>query len=432
MGTYHRLSMDLSDYNIIAEPGGADHIKTRQNSISRSSGISALFSLRWQSDAATHIDSRFIDKLNVWRDVFPAEMKMQLDGCTPGDRLSQHFDAGSQLAEFSPAAVHTVKQSQFNRNFSSQVELQPRLGRFYPRGIFDNIPGNFSSNYLPCRITAMDGAMITTDFNHPLAARAFEVDTRIIDIREGGQEHAGRCNDIIKMLTGNGPGMQARHNAAATDFWSDDAFARQDESPDEVFYARPRLVQHLDSRCSQQIGELYHRLLPHDGRLLDLMSSWVSHLPETFSSARISGLGMNAQELDQNPMLAETWVHDLNRDPVLPFAEASFDGVLCTASIEYLVSPQRVFNEIARVLKPGAVLVITFSNRWFPPKAIKIWGHTHEFERIGLVLEYFIGSDAFENLHSFSLRGLPRPQDDKYADQLPQSDPVYAAWGYKR
>ena len=432
MGAYHRLTMDLSDYNIIAEPGGDDHNETRQHRISRSSRISALFSLRWQSDYATHIDSRFIDKLNVWRDFFPVVMKTQLDGCAPGDRLRHHFDAGSLLAEFSPAAVHTVNQSQFNRHFSSQLELQPRLGRFYPRGIFTNIPGNFSSNYQPCRITAMDDDTITTDFNHPLAARAFDVDTRIIDIREYGQEHGGRCNDIIEMLTSNGPGMQARHDSMATDVWSDDAFARQDETPDDVFYARPRLVQHLDSSCSQQIGELYRRLLPHDGRLLDLMSSWVSHLPEAFSGARICGLGMNAQELEQNPMLTETRVHDLNHDPVLPFDDASFDGVLCTASIEYLVSPQRVLDELARVLKPGAPLVITFSNRWFPPKAIKVWGHAHEFERIGLVLEYFIGSGAFENLHSFSLRGLPRPQDDTYAGQLPQSDPVYAAWGYKR
>jgi SAM-dependent methyltransferase len=278
----------------------------------------------------------------------------------------------------------------------------------------------------------MDEATITTDFNHPLAARAFDVETCIIDVWAGGQEHGGRCNDITDMLTNNGPGMQARHNGTATDFCSDDAFARQDEAPDDDFYARPRLVQHLDSSCSQQIGELYRRLLPHDGRLLDLMSSWLSHLPEEFSAARICGLGMNAQELAENPMLAETRVHDLNRDPVLPYDDASFDGVLSTASIEYLVSPQRVFDEIARVLKPGGTLVITFSNRWFPPKAIKAWGQAHEFERIGLVLEYFIGSGAFENLHSFSLRGLPRPQDDRYADRLPQSDPVYAAWGIKR
>ena len=209
-------------------------------------------------------------------------------------------------------------------------------------------------------------------------------------------------------------------------------FRRYDESADAAFYEFPRLVTHIDDDAIGAATAFYRAMLPAGGRVLDLMSSWVSHLPEAFAGARICGLGMNAQELEQNPMLAETRVHDLNRDPVLPYADASFDGVLCTASIEYLVSPQRVFDELARVLKPGAALVISFSNRWFPPKAIKVWGLAHDFERIGLVLEYFIGSGAFEDLHSFSLRGLPRPQDDIYAGQLSRSDPVYAAWGYKR
>ena len=119
---------------------------------------------------------------------------------------------------------------------------------------------------------------------------------------------------------------------------------------------------------------------------------------------------------------AATWVFD----------DESFDGIICTASIEYLISPTAVFNELARILKPGAALIVTFSNRWFPPKAIQVWGNAHEFERIGLVLEYFISNGAFEDLHSYSLQGLPRPQDDKYAGQLPFSDPVYAAWGTKR
>jgi SAM-dependent methyltransferase len=155
-------------------------------------------------------------------------------------------------------------------------------------------------------------------------------------------------------------------------------------------------------------------------------------LPAEFATAEITGLGMNQDELEHNPLLTHRIVHDLNQTPQLPFADESFDGIICTASIEYLVSPMDVFSELGRVLKPGAPLIITFSNRWFPPKAIRIWGQAHEFERIGLVLEYFINSGAFEKLHSYSLRGLPRPEDDKYAGQLLLSDPVYAAWGSKR
>ena len=424
--------MKTPDFDIVAEITGDDEDRLFQDRITRTSKISADFTMRWQSDYANHIDSQFIDNINIWRDFFPPEIERQLDGCAADTSICHSFDSGEVLHEFSRTGVHRVKPHQFNRSFSSQIRLAPRLGRFYPKGIFENIPGNYSSNYQPCRIIGLDNDSITTDFNHPLATKKLDIETRIIRIWDGGQEHGGRCNDIVEMLTTDGPGMQARYNATATDFWSDDPFFRQDRSPDDAFYACPRLVDHLDKNCSRQIAELYSKLLPHGGRLLDLMSSWVSHLPSAFSSADITGLGMNLHELEQNPLLTQTLVHDLNQQPRLPFEDQAFDGIVCTASIEYLISPELVFSELARILKPGAPLVITFSNRWFPPKAIKVWCNTHEFERIGLVLEYFIGNGRFEKLHSYSLRGLPRPHDDKYADKLPLSDPVYAVWGTKR
>ncbi|UCB55951.1 MAG: methyltransferase domain-containing protein [Thiotrichales bacterium] len=424
--------MKSSDIHIIAALGRDDSPRDRQNSISRSARISVLASLDWRSDDVTHIDNQFLDNLNVWRDYFPPELEAQLDGRGVNDSIRHQYSAGEALPGFTASQVHVVKQQQFNRNFSRQVRLEPRLGRFYPRGIFENIPGNYRSNQLPCRIIALDDATITADFNHPLAARTLDVELRVMDIWAGGQEHGGRCNDIIEILTGNGPGMQARHGRIATDFWSDDPFARSDTSADEAFYSTPRLVHHLDSNCALQIGELYRQLLPHDGRILDLMSSWVSHLPAEFTAANITGLGMNREELEQNPLLSDSLVHNLNLNPALPFADESFDGIICTASIEYLISPMAVFSELARILKAGAPLVISFSNRWFPPKAIQAWGNAHEFERIGLVLEYFIENGAFDQLHSYSLRGLPRPPDDKYAGELLLSDPVYAVWGYKR
>jgi hypothetical protein len=77
------------------------------------------------------------------------------------------------------------------------------------------------------------------------------------------------------------------------------------------------------------------------------------------------------------------------------------------------------------------VFAATFSNRWFPPKAIRVWPVLHEFERMGLVLEYFLNSGKYSQLQTYSLRGLPRPANDKYAAQLPYADPVYAVWGQK-
>ena len=97
-----------------------------------------------------------------------------------------------------------------------------------------------------------------------------------------------------------------------------------------------------------------------------------------------------------------------------------------------MIKPAAVFDELARILKPGAPLVIAFSNRWFPPKAIRAWSHAHEFERMGIVLAYFQATEAFDHLETFSMRGLPRPADDKYAAQLLYSDPIYAVWGQRR
>jgi SAM-dependent methyltransferase len=166
-------------------------------------------------------------------------------------------------------------------------------------------------------------------------------------------------------------------------------------------------------------------------QVLDLMSSWQSHLPENLNLKRVVGLGLNENELRKNTRLSETVVQDLNLNSKLPFASNSFDTVICSVSVEYLVDPLAVFAEVGRILRPDGYFILTFSNRWFPTKAIKIWKELHEFERMGLVLEYFIRSGSFVNLQTYSIRGLPRPHDDKYFPDLWYSDPIYAVWGQK-
>jgi ubiquinone/menaquinone biosynthesis C-methylase UbiE len=160
------------------------------------------------------------------------------------------------------------------------------------------------------------------------------------------------------------------------------------------------------------------------------MSSWVSHLPEDLPLRSLTGLGMNQRELEANSRLTDYVVHDLNASPRLPFDDNAFEAVICSVSVEYLIHPFEVFADITRVLKPGGIFMVTFSNRWFPPKVINIWTELHEFERMGLVLEFFLKSGQYKNLHTYSMRGLPRPQDDKYYTQILFSDPVYAVWGY--
>jgi SAM-dependent methyltransferase len=145
----------------------------------------------------------------------------------------------------------------------------------------------------------------------------------------------------------------------------------------------------------------------------------------------MAGVGLNAYELEKNAQLTDRHVQDLNQDPALDFPDSHFDVVICTVSVEYLTDPISVFSEVARILRPGGRFVVTFSNRWFEPKAIAIWKELHEFERMGLVLEYFRKSGQFHQLQTYSIRGLGRPVQDKYYMQLPYADPVYAVWGEK-
>ena len=162
-----------------------------------------------------------------------------------------------------------------------------------------------------------------------------------------------------------------------------DAFKRWDDTPDGAFYAMPRLVTHIDDGAIAAVTEAYRQLFPAGGVILDLMSSWVSHLPADIAFAEVVGLGMNAEELAANPRLTQGLVHDLNRDPRLPFEDRRFDAALCCVSVQYLQRPLEVFSEVRRVLRPGSPFAVTFSNRCFPTKAVAIWraldlaGHAH-------------------------------------------------------
>ena len=164
-------------------------------------------------------------------------------------------------------------------------------------------------------------------------------------------------------------------------------FEREDESPDALFYAAPRFVTHIDDEAIAAVTELYREYFPAGGAILDLMSSWVSHLPPEVEYRRVVGLGMNADELAANPRLHAWTVQDLNQDPRLPFADGEFDAGGICVSVDYLVRPVEVLRECARVMRPGGPLVVTFSNRCFPTKVIAAWlaldddGHQRLVER---------------------------------------------------
>jgi len=177
------------------------------------------------------------------------------------------------------------------------------------------------------------------------------------------------------------------------------AFLKVDPGDDAEFYEEARLVTHIDDGAIAALTGFYRQILPPGGALLDLMSSWVSHLPDDVAYGEVIGHGMNAEELAANPRLTRAFVQDLNRDPVLPLADASLDAAMICVGVQYLQDPVGVLAEVARVLKPGAPLAVSFSNRCFPTKAVAIWraldGHGHA-RLVSLYLDRagFVGVEA--------------------------------------
>ena len=180
------------------------------------------------------------------------------------------------------------------------------------------------------------------------------------------------------------------------------AFAKIDAEEDELFYEPPRLVCHIDEGAIAALTEFYRVALPAGGVLLDLMSSWVSHLPPEIDYAEVIGHGMNATELAANPRLTRWFVQNLNRDTKLPLADTSVDAALVCVSIQYLQQPAAVLREVSRVLRPGSPLVISFSNRCFWTKAVAIWRALDDDGHARLV-ERYLGRAGFERIETHQL-----------------------------
>ena len=168
-----------------------------------------------------------------------------------------------------------------------------------------------------------------------------------------------------------------------------------DSSDDSQFYSFPRFVTHVDEGFIQQLTDLYRLRLKPNTRILDMMSSWVSHLPEEMKFAHVEGHGLNAEELARNPRLDHYFVQNLNDNPKLPLADQDFDAVLNAVSVQYLQYPEALFTEIYRILKPGGVAIISFSNRMFYEKAIQAWREGSEASRVELVKGYFQSVPGF-------------------------------------
>ncbi|KAM7519604.1 hypothetical protein LguiB_018566 [Lonicera macranthoides] len=200
--------------------------------------------------------------------------------------------------------------------------------------------------------------------------------------------------------------------------FKEEDFQRFDESPDTVFYEAPRFVTHIDDPAIAALTKYYSEVFPPSNTpgvaLLDMCSSWVSHFPAGYKQERIVGMGLNEEELKRNPVLTEYIVQDLNVNPKLPFEDNSFDVITNVVSIDYLTKPIDVIKEMCRVLKPGGMAIISFSNRCFFTKAISIWTSTGDAEHVMIVGAYFHYAGGFEPPQAVDISPNPGRSDPMY------------------
>ena len=197
-----------------------------------------------------------------------------------------------------------------------------------------------------------------------------------------------------------------------------------DDADDTLFYDVPRFVTHVDEGFIQQLTDLYRSRLKPNTRVFDMMSSWVSHLPEEIKFAHVEGHGLNAEELARNPRFDHYFVQNLNQNSKLPLEDQSVDAVLNTVSVQYVQHPEVIFNEIHRILKPGGIAIVSFSNRMFYQKAIAAWRDGSEASRVELVKRYFKAVPGFTEPEAVVRQSQTPSLFQMFG--IPGGDPFYA------
>ncbi|BBD09844.1 methyltransferase domain-containing protein [Desulfovibrio ferrophilus] len=395
--------------------------------LSRGMQAEVEFTVRWSSDEASHEERYLARKVDPHRDFFPPGMDAPLKGAEVGTTSTGDYIPGKVVPGQRPRKIATLDRGCFKPMKIGGRTVEPVSGRFYPYQLLGSHPGIRTTDVRPAfRVVDVRGSEVKVDFNHPLAARHLAVEARLVKVYD--RRSRGKLPDWMEEICMNGPGMQARTGGLRTKFDVDYALQRQDED-DSGFYAQPRQVDHVDKTALRLIREEYTKRLSTGAKVLDLMSSKQSHLPEDMDLA-VTGLGMNVEELGANTLLMERLVHDLNAEPALPFGDASFDNVVNSLSVEYLTNPRAVTAEVLRVLRPGGQFMVSFSNRWFPEKVTALWTELHDFERMGLVLDYLLEA-GFKDCWTVSIRNHWRPKDDPHFANTWDSDPVFVVGGVK-
>lgn len=395
------------------------------NSISHDSLAKLILRTEYSGDGSSHIDHYYCNQVNIWRDFFqPDHLELLLGVREGSDR--QLIDRG--CITYDPSWLLELQPNQWRPPHTTPGSVVPRVGRWYPQGFLSDVSSVYPQTLQPMRVLTASDEALRVDCNHPLADIDISVAIHVESVMNQVKERGGRCTAWLEEALADGPGMQIVRDDVRIDHNDPDRLIRTDSELDCKFYQSPRMVDHVDNQAKAHLNNYTSQLFSDSKvRVLDLMSSMESHLPR---GPVVEGLGMNSEEMKVNKRLANHLVHDLNESPLLPFKTESFDAVCCHLSFEYLLYPQLVMAEVARILAPGGLCLVSFSDRWFPEKVTALWQRLHEFERMGFVLETM--RDEFVDLVTVSYRNWPRPQDDPHYHIADTSDPLYIVHGRKQ
>lgn len=381
--------------------------------------------LQYRSKTGQHNDILYVDKVDFWRDIFPGSMGKALAESGLNEPVTENFEAGQLVPGYDKEFLRTFSKSKFNE------EVTPLPGRYYPIGYAWRGFDSFPNTPAPFRLIAQEQNALTGDRNHPLATLPLQLSTEKLSILPEAAQRGGSINDFAELACSNGPGMQLPGGFTFGQTFGQEPLKRLNND-DSSFYIQPRMTQHIDSLAEKHLTAIHNKILRPEMKILDLMAGCHSHLPNSFHKKEITGLGMNMEELQANPMLTSHLTHDLNQNPSLPFDTESFDAVICALSIEYLTRPVTVISEIVRILRPAGTVVISVSDRWFPSKEIALWKDLHPFERMGYIIQLIQTAASFSEIHSESVRGFPRPENDRHYGKTFLSDPIFSVWAHKQ
>lgn len=342
------------------------------------------FTLAWEKDGLTHEEWFLGRKFNPVNDVFPRGMREALEGKQTGESVTIRYEPRYCIPRHRDTLLQTFGLDRLRKKTVDGRPIVPLEGRFYPQGHIDGLLDVYPNTLTPFRLIELDEESFTADRNHPLANIPVTITARLQYVEERTAGTYGSLTHWREATCDWGPGMQAMRDSEPTTFFHPEFFDREDASDTE--FAPPS----MDVKAHENLAAIQARFVKPGMRVLDF------------------SLGTTRPE-------------------------GKYDAAVCICSMEYMTRPVDILRFVAHFLEPGAPVLLAFSNHYDPKRAIRGWKELHEFERMGLALEYLRVANLFENAGTVSLRNDWRYEDDpRFLETKGVSDPMYVAYGHKK